>query len=98
MSDYRWLCENFAGRPQKQRIKKPKRLAKQIMLAETRIKVIEMRFGQYKDIYDPETAVIKHTVVTVSKAVRSNYHQVQQVLKEYMKHGYVRCFFRKPSS
>jgi hypothetical protein len=56
------------------------------MLEETMKKVIEMRFGKYLDVYDPETAVIKHTVVDISKAVRSDYHQVYQVLWRYVKH------------
>jgi hypothetical protein len=68
------------------------------MLAETRKRVIELRYGVYKEIYDPETALIKHTVKNISQMVLSNYKQVQHVLLGYEKFLKVRCFSPKPSS
>jgi hypothetical protein len=73
VTDYQWMLQNFAGRSKAKKEVKPKRKKKQIMLAETRIKVIELRFGVYKEIYDPETAVIKHSVKNISQMVLSNY-------------------------
>jgi hypothetical protein len=68
------------------------------MLAETRKKVIELRFGIYKDAYDPETAVIKHSVKNISQMVNSTYKAVYCTIERYVKFRMVKCFFRKPSS
>jgi hypothetical protein len=73
VTDYQWMLQNFAGRPKDKKEVKTKRKKKQMMLAETRKKVIELRFGVYKEIYDPETAVIKHKVKNISLMVLSNY-------------------------
>ena len=61
------------------------------------MQVIAMRFGEYKEVFDPETALVKHDIPFIAKTINASYSTCKNLLFKYMKDRRVKCFERKQS-
>lgn len=96
LSDYQWLCQNHP-RPLKplQKVRAPKRIRKQQLLAEQRKKIIELRFGEYRENYaDLNPVRIKYSLAEIARMLGLKATTVRTLVQRYVTIGCIKAFNR----